>query len=143
MITCREAEDLVERRLDAHLTADSEQDLTAHLAGCPACSRLLDRAAAVDAALAAHFADPEPTPQFRQRVLRRVYTEDPTERLGWIADALNAVGGVAMIALAIWVLGHSDPATVAGLLGVLGAGVVVGFYPMLLAGWGSREPRHH
>jgi predicted anti-sigma-YlaC factor YlaD len=139
MISCREAEDLVERRLDGELTADSERDLTEHLGGCQACSRLLDQEAAVDAALTAHFADPEPAPQFGRRVLTRL-AEDPMERLGWIADALNAVGAVALIALAIRALGHSDPATVGGLFGILGGALAVGLYPLLLARWGGGEP---
>jgi predicted anti-sigma-YlaC factor YlaD len=132
MISCREAEDLVERRLDGERTPDSEHDLTEHLAGCQACSRLLEQEAAVDAALAAHFADREPVPQFGRRVLSRL-AEDPMEQLGWIADALNAVGAVALAALAIWALGQSDPATVAGLLGILGSALAVGLYPLVLA----------
>jgi anti-sigma factor RsiW len=139
MITCRESEDLVERRLDGELTADSEQDLEEHLAGCQACSRLLEQEAAVDAALTAHFADPGPAPQFGRRVLSRL-AEDPMERLGWIADALNAVGAVALIALAIRALGHSDPALVGGLFAILGGALAVGLYPVLLARCAGGEP---
>ncbi|MFI5006661.1 MAG: anti-sigma factor family protein [Solirubrobacterales bacterium] len=139
MISCREAEDLVERRLDGERTADSEHDLTEHLAGCQACSRLLEQEAAVDAALTAHFADREPTAQFGRRVLSRL-AQDPIERLGWIADALNAVGAVALAALAIWALGQSNPATVAGLLGILGSALAVGLYPLVLARCGGEEP---
>jgi anti-sigma factor RsiW len=86
MISCREAEDLVEPLLDGEQTAHSELDLAKHLAGCQACSQKLEQEAAVDAALNAHFADREPAPQFGRRVLSRL-AEDAMERLGWIADA--------------------------------------------------------
>lgn len=137
MITCGEAEDLIERRLDGEMAAGSERTLTEHLAGCEACSRLLDREAAVDTALAAHFADAAPTPHLGRRVLLRVHAEDSVERMGWIADALNAAGGLAMIALATWVLGRIDPTTAGRLLGVMSGAVLLGLYPLLLAHWGS------
>lgn len=139
MITCREAEELVERRLDGEMAAGFEQRLSEHLADCPACSRLIEREAAVDAALAAHFADAEPTPLFGRSVLGRLQADDSTERLGWIADALNALGGMAMIALAMRLVGHVDPETAGIVLGVMGGATAVSLYPMLLARWG-REP---
>lgn len=139
MITCREAEEMIERRLDAERTPGPERALDEHLAGCPACAGLLDREAAVDAALAAHFADAEPTPQLARRVRGRLQVNDPTERLGWITDALNAVGVMAMVAIATRLAGHSDAATVS-LLGVAAATVAVGLYPMLLTRSGQPGP---
>ena len=139
MITCREREELVERRLDGETTAGDERLLSEHLEACESCRLLFERETALHAALTAHFAGAEPGPQFLRRVLRRVHGEDAGERLEWVADALNATGSMATLALATWVLGRSEPATLRAVLVWVGSALAVGCYPWLLAHWASDE----
>jgi anti-sigma factor RsiW len=140
MTHCREAEGLIERHLDGEVTEAQKLALMEHVTGCAACSELLQCEAEVDAGLAAAFRDKEPSPQLGPQVLRRLRVEASVERWGWIADALNAVGGLVMFAFAMRVLGSIDPRSGGMLLAIVGSAAAVSLYPLLLARLGGTEP---
>jgi anti-sigma factor RsiW len=133
MIDCRQAENLMERRLDYEASAPEEQALTLHLALCANCSRLWQLEAQADAALAAVLSHHGPSPQFVQKVRRRVAEDVPAERLGWIVDGLNAAGVLATLALVARLTGGSGNV----LASLLVAAMAITLYPsalVLLAG---------
>ena len=139
MTNCREAEALIERHLDREASPGEELALTEHLAGCAACRQWLELEASVDADLLAAFADAEPSPNLAARVRDRCRREASGERWGWIADALNAVGGLAMLLIATRMLGAFDSHSAVIGVAIAGGAVALGLYPLWLARLGGAE----
>ena len=141
MIGCDRAAALIERRLDGEASPQDDVALDAHIATCPSCAELLAHEAAVDAALAARFAQAMPSAGFTAAVRTRIAAERSPISAGWIPDALNAAGLVfslvVVLPLATW-WGGAVGAAIS-----LGA-ALVGSYPLLLASWageaGPGEP---
>lgn len=133
MIDCDRAAVLIERRLDGEASPQDDAALDAHRAACPSCAALLAQETAVDAALAARFADARPSAGFAAAVRSRVAGEREASP-GWIADALNAAGLVfslvVVLPLAAWWGGVAGAA-------VTLAALLLGGYPLLLADWAS------
>ncbi|HEY6553601.1 MAG TPA: anti-sigma factor, partial [Vicinamibacteria bacterium] len=139
MTNCREAEALIERHLDREASPTEELALTEHLAGCAACRQWLELEASVDAGLLAAFAGAEPTPNLAARVRDRCRREASGERWGWIADALNAVGGLAMLLIGTRMVGALDPPSVVIVVAITAGVVALGLYPLWLARLGGPE----
>jgi predicted anti-sigma-YlaC factor YlaD len=133
MTTCDVAEDLIERHLDGETNGAEETALLNHLSGCASCSRRSDREAALYAHLVAAFANAMPSPGFGPGVLRRVRREAPAGRVEWIAEVLNAGGGLVMVVLTARVLGAGGLRSGGMLLAIVGGVVAVSLYPLLLA----------
>jgi anti-sigma factor RsiW len=131
MIACEQAGVLIERRLDGEASPADDARLDAHVATCPSCAALLEQETALDAALAARFANAEPSPRLADAVRARVAAERPAPA-AWIPDALNAAGLVLSLAvtlpLAAWWGGATGVA-------VSLAVVVAAGYPLLLVAW--------
>lgn len=140
MTTCRVAEDLIERHLDGETTGAEETALRNHLSGCESCSRQSDREAALHARLVAAFANVMPSPGFGPGVLRRVRREASAGRMEWIAEALNACGGLVMVVLTARVLEASGLRSGGILLSIGGGLVAVALYPLLLARLAGNDP---
>lgn len=139
MITCREAEDLIARHLDGATAGANQLALADHLAGCDACAQLLQSEQAVDSNLAAIFAGAGPSPQFGPRVLNRIRREASLDQWPWIADALNAVGVLAMIAFGMRFFGDIDPRVAETVAAIVAATVAIGVYPLLLGRIGGDQ----
>lgn len=140
MTTCGVVEDLIERHLDGETTGAEETALRNHLSGCESCSRRSDREAALHARLVAAFANAIPSPGFGPGVLRRVRREAAAGRMEWIAEALNACGGLVMVVLTARVLGPGGPRSGGMLLAIVGGVLAVALYPLLLARLAGTHP---
>ena len=141
MTPCSSIEVLIERRFDGVATAEDEARLDAHLANCPECARLVAAEATVDTWLASRFDGARPSATFDAVLRRRIADERQTES-GWIADALNGLGGLlVLVAVAPTAIAWGGAAGVAAAT----AALVLGVYPLLLTAWasdGSGEREH-
>lgn len=142
MIDCDRAGGLIERRLDGEASPQDDALLDAHVAACPSCAALLAAETSLDAALAARFAGASPPAGFAAAVRARVAAEQPGASAGWIPDALNAAGLVLSLLVALPLAAWWGGALGAA---VTLAALLLGGYPLLLAGWaseaGSGSPR--
>ena len=90
------------RLLDHSLGEPAAPDLTAHLAGCPACAqelaRLRSAGAGLDAAVR-RLANPEPPPFLESRILARA-----PERRPWTSRLVAAAAVLALCLAAVWIV---------------------------------------
>jgi anti-sigma factor (TIGR02949 family) len=131
-IDCQRAGAWIEARLDGEITAADDRLLDAHVAACPGCAAQLAAETALDRQLAARFGGVEAPAALSAAVRRRIEVEPAPapSRAGWIADALNAGGVMAVAAMA---------SVVAPMLSVTGglltlALVAMACYPLVLSG---------
>lgn len=133
MTPCSNIEVLIQRRVDGVATADDDARLDAHLATCPECARLVAAEAFMDELLASRLGGAQPSAGF-DAVLRRRIESERRPGGGWIADALNGLGGALVLVGVV-------PTAVAwgGAAGVAAAtaALVLSVYPLLLTAWAS------
>jgi anti-sigma factor RsiW len=72
---CRNVEEAILASLESAGAANSQREIDAHLAGCPACTAFAARQKSVDARLGKVLAPPEMSPEFRLALRKRIRRE--------------------------------------------------------------------
>ena len=97
-MNCDEALELLSGSLDGENTPAEEQQLQAHLAGCPSCRALLDAFREVDAAVAAPLPDP---PDALYRGIMEAVAREPRRRKRRLWYRYGAVAAAAALVLVV------------------------------------------
>ncbi|MGA2329467.1 MAG: anti-sigma factor [Bryobacteraceae bacterium] len=97
-MSCRRFEDLILEYCEDALSAEDRGCVETHLAGCAECRAFFEIQRQVEAALPGAIGKPEPSPEFRQRLMRRVACESE-ERSSWVPQVLDVFGYCALAAI--------------------------------------------
>ena len=95
---CRRFEDLILEYCEDALSAEERGSVETHLEECAECRAFFEIQREVEAALPAAIGSPEPSPEFRQRLMRRVQCESEP-RSSLVPQALDAFGYCALAAI--------------------------------------------
>lgn len=95
---CRRFEDLILEYCEDALSAEDRGRVETHLQECAECRAFFEIQREVETALPGAIGRPELSPEFRQRLKRRVQCENGT-RWSWLPQALDAFGYSALAAI--------------------------------------------
>ena len=125
---CRPFDDLILEYCENALEPEDRGRVEAHVARCAECRAFLEMQSEIETALPRAIGKPALSPAFRQRLMRRVESEDEG-RWGWVPPALDVIGTCSVAAICGVVaqasLSPADPTWI-----LAGASLV-------LAGWTS------
>ncbi len=95
---CRRFEDLILEYCEDAISTEDRGRVESHLEDCAECRAFLEIQRQVEAALPGAVGKSEPSPEFRQRLMRRLEWEKEESR-NWVPQALDLLGYCAVAAI--------------------------------------------
>lgn len=95
---CRPFDDLILEYCENALSPEDRGRVEAHLAQCAECRAFFEMQSEIEAALPRAIGKPSLAPAFRQRLMRRVESEDEG-RWSWVPPVLDVIGYCSVAAI--------------------------------------------